>query len=340
MDSARKREAWVMTAPNVSATRAERAVWGLVADRYDVAARTPTLSAEDARRLCRVPDMGDPAAPLDDAAAYFVTAEWGPVCARYYTNAQRDSSGRLTIVYDVVRPTREMMVEACFNPFRVIPGASASRTIEVRGELAAPGVSNDAEDVDRLAALMAPLDERAFVDVLAAVLAGGPALWLTSSALTTMEAIVLLLPADLRERFTFQSRTLNRPSNLPVLTAAEQQVGSLRDAAWSVVLPRDRASLPAAAVVASASLVELARDTERLKRAHRNAARFVEQGDSGVSMLSAVERMLRLDRFLENRDRSDAAAAVVAVAEAPTALERTALGEELLSAFEPSDLAA
>ena len=92
-----------MSAKTVTATRAERAVWGLVDDRYDVAARTPSLSPDDARRLCRVPDMGDPGAPLDDAVAYLVAPEWGPVCARYYTNAQRDSSGRLTIVYDECR---------------------------------------------------------------------------------------------------------------------------------------------------------------------------------------------------------------------------------------------
>jgi hypothetical protein len=327
-----------MTAATVSPARAQRAVWGLVDDRYDVAARTPSLSPDDARRLCRVPDMGDPGAPLDDAVAYLVAPEWGPVCARYYTNAQRDSSGRLTIVYDVVRPTAEMLIEAAFNPFRVFAPASTSRTIEIRGELAAPSALKDA-GAARLAELLSSTDERMLIDVLAAVLASGHVLWLTSSPLAVIETIVLVLPDALRERFTFQSRTLNRPAHLPVLTVAEQQMGSLRDALWSVVLPRDRANLAAAALDASASLVELARDGERLARAHCNAAKFVEH-DSAASMLATVERMLRLDRFLADCDRSDVAAALVAVADAPTEAERTALGAEVVSAFDSSQLAA
>jgi len=327
-----------MTAATVSPTRAQRAVWGLVDDRYDVAARTPSLSPDDARRLCRVPDMGDPGTPLDDAVAYLVAPEWGPVCARYYTNAQRDSSGRLTIVYDVVRPTRDMLVEARFNPFRVFPPAAASRTIELRGELAVPATANDT-DAARLAALLSSTDERMLIDVLAAVLASGHVLWLTSSPLAVIETIVLVLPAELRERFTFQSRTLNRPAHLPALTVAEQQLGSLRDAPWSVILPRDRASLATAVLDAATSLVELARDAVRLARAHQNAAKFTER-DSGTSMLATVERMLRLDRFLADRDRSDVAAALVAVADAPTEAERTTLGDEVVAAFDSSQLAA
>ena len=325
-----------MSGKTVTTTRAERAVWGLVADRYDVAARTPSLSPEDARRLCRVADMGDPAAPLDDAAAYLVAPEWGPVCARYYTNAQRDSSGRLTIVYDVVRPSPQLLAEARFNPFRVLPPTSATRTIDVSGELAAPGV-NDVDESVRLTALLPAIDERALTDVLAAVLASGSTLWLTTSALPTIETIVLMLPVALRERFTFQSWTLNRPSHLPSLTVAEQQVGGLRDASWAFVLPRDRANLPAAAVSAAAALIELARDSDRLARAHRTVANF---GETASSFLAEIERMLRLDRFFSDRDRSDVSAALAAVAEAPTDAERESLAAELFSAFEPADLAA
>ncbi len=328
-----------MTVAAVGATRAERAIWGLVDDRYDVAARTPPLTAEGARRLCRVADMGDPAAPLDDAVAYLVAPEWGPVCARYYTNAQRDSSGRLTIVYDVVRPSNEMMVSARFNPFRVFPAPSANRTIEHRGELAAPLLVDGIEDAARLRALLLSIDERLLVDVLAAVLAGGPALWLNAAPLAAIEAIVLLLPAELRERFTFQSYTLARPAYLPTLTVAEQQVGSLRDASWSVVLPRDRATLPAGAVSASASLIELAGDADRLARAHRTVAK-VGDPDRAETLLGAIDRMLRLERFFADRDRSDIAAALTAVADAPTEGERAALGAEVVSAFEPSELAA
>ena len=274
-------------------------MWGLVDDRYDVAARTPSLSPDDARRLCRVPDMGDPGAPLDDAVAYLVAPEWGPVCARYYTNAQRDSSGRLTIVYDVVRPTREMLVEAQFNPFRVFPPRCRESNDRTSWRARPPTASN-AADAGRLAALLPTLDERMLSDVLAAVLTSGHVLWLTSSPLAVIEAIVLMLPVELRERFTFQSRTLNRPAHLPVLTVAEQQLGSLRDVSWSVVLPRDRASLSPAA------------PTHRLRssnwpttasgsRVHTAPPRASADRDAAPSMLAAVERMLRLDRFLAHR---------------------------------------
>jgi len=139
---------------------------------------------------------------------------------------------------------------------------------------------------------LASFDERALIDVLAAVLTGGPALWLSATPLSVIEAIVLLLPPQLRERFTFQSHTLGRPAHLPTLTVAEQQTGSLRDASWSVVLPRDRTTLSASALSASASLVELAGDAERLARAHRTIAK-VGDPDRGETLLAAVERMLR-----------------------------------------------
>ena len=328
-----------MTVTNVNATRAERAIWGLVDDRYDVAARTPSLTAEGARRLCRVPDMGDPGAPLDDAVAYLFAPEWGPVCARYYTNAQRDSSGRLTIIYDVVRPTREMLVSARFNPFRLFPAPSATRTIEFRGELTSPAVLETTDDAARLMTLVHSVDERTLVDVLAAVLAGGPTLWLNPAPLSIIETIVLLLPPELRERFTFQSHSLARPAHVPALTVAEQQTGSLRDASWSVVLPRDRSSVPAAALSASGSLVELAGDPERLARAHRTIAKLGDLGQT-TTLLPVIERMLRLERFFADRDRSDIAAALTAIADAPTDDERAALGEEVASAFQPSELAA
>ena len=328
-----------MTVTTASATRAERAIWGLVDDRYDVAARTPSLTPEGARRLCRVADMGDPGAPLDDAVAYLIAPEWGPVCARYYTNAQRDSSGRLTIVYDVVRPSHDMMAAARFNAFRIFPAPSTNRTIASRGELVAPVVADDVDDSVRLRTLMASIDERALIDVLGAVLSGGSALWLYATPLSVIEAIVLLLPPALRERFTFQSYTLGRPTHLPTLTVAEQQTGSLRDASWSVVLPRDRMALPASALAASASLVELAGDAERFARAHRTVAK-VGDLDRSETLLAAVERMLRLERFFADRDRSDIAAALTAIADAPTEQERSALGAEVASAFDPSELAA
>lgn len=330
-----------MNATTMADTRSERAIWGLVDDRYDVAARTPSLSADEARRLCRVADMGDPSTPLDDAVAYLVAPEWGPVFARYYTNAHRDSGGRLTIVYDVVRPCAELLAAARYNPFRLFPALPAARTIHARGELDAPTLAGaDGNDADRLAALLESMDERAVTELLAAVLDGGPVLWLADASATSMiETIVLLLPPELRARFTFQSHTLNRPANLPLLTVAEHQVGSLRDVSWSGVLPRDRGNLSSRAVAAAGALIGLARDEQRSSRAQQVYARLGEL-DNDSALLPAVEQLLRLDRFFADRDRSDVIAALASMGDAASAGERAAMSTELATAFDAAELAA
>src|SRR5262245_64894486 len=90
----------VLKAANGAGPR--RAIWGLVNDGYALVAKTPNLSHDEAFELCRVPDIGDPSAYLDQGVAYLHAPKWGHVFARYFTNAERDSAGRASLVYDVV----------------------------------------------------------------------------------------------------------------------------------------------------------------------------------------------------------------------------------------------
>src|SRR5471030_2320613 len=91
-----------------------RAVWGLINDRYDVAAHSASITAEDALTLGRAATAGDPQVPLDSGLAHLLHPDWGHVFARFYTNAQRDSANRLNVVYDVVRPSRAALDGARF----------------------------------------------------------------------------------------------------------------------------------------------------------------------------------------------------------------------------------
>jgi len=91
-----------MTAPDTASGGPRRAIWGLVNDGYALVAKTANLSYDEAFELCRVPDIGDPSAYLDSGLAYLHAPKWGHVFARYFTNADRDSAGRASLVYDVV----------------------------------------------------------------------------------------------------------------------------------------------------------------------------------------------------------------------------------------------
>jgi len=108
-----------MTGPDTirAGTGPRRAIWGLVNDGYALVAKTANLSHDDAFELCRVPDIGDPSAYLDDGVAYLRTPKWGHVFARYFTNAERDSAGRASLVYDVVAMTDADFAALGSDPF-------------------------------------------------------------------------------------------------------------------------------------------------------------------------------------------------------------------------------
>ncbi|MEO8621747.1 MAG: hypothetical protein ABI625_11830 [bacterium] len=317
-----------MTTPSDSA---ERAIWGLVADRYDVAAHTPSLTSEQAFQLSHAADMGDPSAPLDDAVAFLDTPTWGAVFARYYTNAQSDSAKRFTIVYDVVRPSPSQLQSAQQNAFRIFPTLPPSRSIEQTGELDAPTINTAADEGARVRVLLDTEDGTTLNDVLAAILADGPTLWISkTSAIRTVEAIVLMLPPELRSRFTFQTYTLNASAHQPRLTIADQHLSAPKQGKWSIVLPRDRAQLSERARTAARSLTALAQDTARYERVRRVfATQLAGSEPEEDGLLGEIERLLRLEEFNARRDASDASNCLRLIASATSERERSYMTTEL-----------
>ncbi|MEP7000326.1 MAG: hypothetical protein ABI969_07590 [bacterium] len=327
-----------MTTPLDSA---ERAIWGLVADRYDVAAHTPSLTSEQAFQLSHAADMGDPSAPLDDAVAFLDTATWGAVFARYYTNAQSDSAKRFTIVYDVVRPSPSQLQAAQHNAFRILPALPPSRSIEQTGELAAPTLNTAVDEGARLRALLDTEDSGTLNDVLAAVLADGPTLWLNKTpAIRTVEAIVLMLPPELRSRFTFQTYTLNASAHQPRLTIADQHLSAPKQGKWAIVLPRDRAQLSERARTAARSLIALAQDTARYERVRRVfATQLAGNEPQQDGLLGDIECLLRLEEFNAKRDVSDASNCLRLIASATSERERSYMTTELAHAVDAAVIA-
>ncbi len=319
----------------------ERAIWGLVADRYDVVARTPTLTSEQAFQLSHTADMGDPSAPLDNAVAFLDTPTWGAVFARYYTNAQSDSAKRFTIVYDVIRPSTSQLRSAQHNAFRIFPALPPSHSVEQTGELAAPTLNHHADESARLRELLESEDAGTLNDVLAAVLADGPTLWVSKTpALRTVEAIVLVLPVELRPQFTFQTYTLNASTHQPRLTIADEHLSAPKQGKWSLVLPRDRAQLTERARTAARALTELARDTDRYQRVRRVfSAQIAADNTARDGLLGDVERLLRLEEFNARRDLSDAAICLRSIAAAASERERNYMATELAQAVDASAIA-
>ena len=111
-----------MSASNIGP---RRAIWGLVNDGYALVAKTANLTHDEAFELCRVPDIGDPSAYLDQGVAYLRTPKWRHVFARYFTNAERDSAGRASLVYDVVALSEAEFASVGYDAFQALPPSRA-----------------------------------------------------------------------------------------------------------------------------------------------------------------------------------------------------------------------
>src|SRR5690349_24619430 len=119
---------------SASTTGPRRAIWGLVNDGYALVAKTANLTHDEAFELCRVPDIGDPSAYLDQGVAYLRAPKWGHVFARYFTNAERDSAGRASLVYDVVALSDQDFASIAYDAFQALPPVAVDRRPERFGE--------------------------------------------------------------------------------------------------------------------------------------------------------------------------------------------------------------
>ncbi|HEX6048218.1 MAG TPA: hypothetical protein VFZ21_03085, partial [Gemmatimonadaceae bacterium] len=315
-----------MTA-TASAPAPRRAIWGLVNDGYALVAKTANLTHDEAFELCRVPDIGDPSAYLDQGVAYLRSPKWGHVLARYFTNAERDSAGRASLVYDVVALSDADFAAIGCDAFRALPPLSTDRRPERLGELPAPLVParDEAAEAVRLDQLITREDSRAVATLLGALLAGDRVLCVGATVRPeTIECITLLLPPVLRPLVTFQVPTVDYPKHTPRLTVAERGHALLLEREWSAILPRD-ADDPALhdAIANAGRLVALGRMPDRLRSVWVGV-------DGGVSDLAdGVARMLRLDLLNEGLRSGDVRRAVLVPARAEQWDERRRLTNTL-----------
>src|SRR5687768_11548647 len=213
----------------MSATKAandpgpRRAIWGLVNDGYALVAKTANISHDEAFELCRVPDIGDPSAYLDRGIAYLHTSKWGHVFARYFTNAERDSAGRASLVYDVVALSDEAFATIDNDAFRAFPPIALDRRPERFGELPLPALESraSADEASRLADLLDREDNATVAALLGALLAGDHVLCIAPGLRPeTIECVTLLLPRALRPSITFQAPAVEFPKHTPRLAVA------------------------------------------------------------------------------------------------------------------------
>ena len=333
-----------MTAPDIRrGSGPRRAIWGLVNDGYALVAKTANLSHDDAFELCRVPDIGDPSAYLDQGVAYLHASKWGHVFARYYTNAERDSAGRASLVYDVVALSDADFAAIGNDPFAALPPLASDRRPERFGELPVPELvrRDDAALAARLTELLGSEDPATLTMLLGALLDGEQVLAvLPGLRPETIECLTLLMPPSLRPALTFQAPTVDYPKHAPRLTVSDRAQALLAEREWSAVLPRDAADPPFAHAMATADrLIALGRVGDRLQRAWSLTASPAGVA-TGTNLASAVAAILRMDQLNEGLRAGDLRRAVLVVARAEDDAERTRLTALLFDHDEAPRVAA
>ena len=333
-----------MTAPDATRTVGpRRAIWGLVNDGYALVAKTPNLSHDDAFELCRVPDIGDPSAYLDSGIAYVHAPKWGRVFARYFTNAERDSAGRASLVYDVVALSDADFAAIGNDPFAALPPLAVDRRPERFGELPVPSLTprDVAATSARLAELLRAEDPATITSLLGALLAGDRVLSVASGIRAeTVECLTLLLPPWLRPALTFQIPTVDHPKYTPRLTVAERPHALLVEREWTAVIPRDAADPRLAESLATAErLMALGRTGDRLHRAWSVGGAATTAG-TAADLGAEIAAILRLDLLHEGLRAGDLRRAVLVAGRADTDDERLRLSEALFAEATPDRVAS
>ena len=331
-----------------TSTSARRAIWGLVNDGYALVAKTPNLTPDEAFELCRVPDIGDPSAYLDLGVAYLHAPKWGHVFARYFTNAERDSAGRASLVYDVVALSDDDFSAVGNDPFAALPPLATDRRPERFGELPIPAIARrgNAAEAERLAELLKREDHAAIAALMGALLAGDRVLCVASGIRNeTVECLTLLLPPSLRTLLTFQVPTVDFPKHAPRLTVAERAHALLVERDWTAALPRDADDPRLADTTATASrLVALGATPDRLQRAWAldaasPARAGTKPGAAHVDLGTVVAGMLRVDQLYEALGVGDLRRAVLVTARAESADERVRLSDAMFDHASPERVA-
>ena len=321
-----------------SATGPRRAIWGLVNDGYALVAKTANLTHDEAFELCRVPDIGDPSAYLDQGVAYLHAPKWGHVFARYFTNAERDSAGRASLVYDVIALSDADFATLGNDAFRALPPVASDRKPERFGELPAQVLPprDEAAEAARLATLLDQVDPPTIATLLGAVLAGDHVLCIAPNLRAeTIECLTLLLPPSLRTLVTFQAPTVDFPKHAPRLTVAERGHALLVERDWSVVLPRDADDPRLAEAISTAErFVALGRSGERLRHAWA-----VGGAAARTDLAAAVAGALRMDLLHEGLRTGDLRRTVLVAARAESPAEQLAIADGIFDTATPDRVA-
>jgi len=323
-----------MTAPDATKDGPRRAIWGLVNDGYALVAKTANLSYDEAFELCRVPDIGDPSAYLDSGLAYLRAPKWGHVFARYFTNADRDSAGRASLVYDVVALSDDEFAAIGNDAFAALPPLAADHRPERFGELPVPALTprDETTSAARLTELLKTEDQTTVISLLGALLAGDRVLsFLPGVRAETVECLTLLLPPWLRPALTFQIPTVDVPKHTPRLTVAERPHALLVEREWTAMLPRDVADPRFAESAATAArLVALGKTGDRLHRAWAVGAVVSPEGaPTSIDLGAEIAGILRMDLLHEGLRSGDLRRAVLVTARAETNDERLRLADAL-----------
>jgi hypothetical protein len=334
-----------MTEPDTTHGGPRRAIWGLVNDGYALVAKTANLSYDEAFELCRVPDIGDPSAYLDSGLAFLRAPKWGHVFARYFTNADRDSAGRASLVYDVVALSDDEFAAIGNDAFAALPPLARDHRPERFGELPTPTLvpRDEASSAARLAELLKTEDQTTVTTLLAALLAGDRVLsFLPGATEETVECLTLLLPPWLRPALTFQIPTIDFPKHTPRLTVAERPHALLVEREWTAMLPRDAADPRFVEPAATAArLVALGKTGDRLHRAWAVGAVLSAEVSAAPTDLGAeIAAILRMDFLHEGLRSGDLRRAVLVMARATSDDERVRLADALFRSAAADRVAA
>jgi len=300
---------------------------------YDVVAKTTNIDLTSAREVAEKLQLGNPpfGVRIEEELGY-ATFAGGHIIVRYTTYGWNDGrpAPPMTDALWVDDATFERVRR---NPFALIPVCN-----DVFAELTdLPPVHipqcTESTEYDRIREI--GRNASSFIDFVAGALGGDHVLLVdTADHRTHLELLALLLPPRLRDRLTFQTSAYHPPMLPRRVTRVDAFHASLRQGAWTLVLPdqADRLTLKPANRFAEFLAVP-----ERLSRAHELYARL-EVGDTSGSLSAEASRLMRLADFSVVLDRKVATDAVRLIAKSSGSEARVALSE-LEARFDPETVA-
>lgn len=289
---------------------------------YDVVAKTTNIELTTAREIAEKLQLGNPPFGVRIAEELgYAGLAGGHIIVRYTTYGWNDGRPAPPMT-DAIWVDDATFDRVRRNPFALVPACD-----EVFAELTdlppvVVPVCDEAMEYERVRAI--GRNASGFIDFVAGALGGEHVLMVDGQDhRVDLELLLLLLPPPLRDRLTFQTCAYQPPQLARRVTCVDAFHASLRQAAWSLVLPdqSDRLTLKPANRFAEFLAVP-----ERLSRAHELYARL-DAADAMPSLATEASRLMRLADFSVVLDRKVATDAIRLVAKASGSEARVALAE-------------